>query len=90
MFLSIDREEEEVRGSGGSSDEETMSPAMQVHGSVFYFKILCVHVQYLTLGKFNFHSSVPLLQIANFFRLHSLTCSVLVHVVLKCIFMLVW
>ena len=33
----IDEGEEEVRGSGGSSDQETLSPVMQVG--------LCVHVQ---------------------------------------------
>ena len=33
----IDKGEEEVRGSGGSSDQETLSPVMQVG--------LCVHVQ---------------------------------------------
>ena len=35
--LPIDEGEEEVRGSGGSSDQETLSPVMQVG--------LCVHVQ---------------------------------------------
>ena len=33
----INEGEEEVRGSGGSSDQETLSPVMQVG--------LCVHVQ---------------------------------------------
>ena len=42
MFLSIDRGEEEVRGSGGSSDEETLSPAMQV-GLCFILKF-CVYI----------------------------------------------
>ena len=86
MFLSIDRGEEEVRGSGGSSDEETLSPAMQV-GLCFILKF-CVYVQYLTLGNLIFIPAFLYCRLRIFFGLHSLTCNV--HVVLKCIFMLVW
>ena len=38
----------------------------------------------------NFHSSIPLLQISKFFGFHNLTCSVHVHVVLKCNFVVLW
>ena len=61
---------------------------------------MCMYSKVLAMGNFNpsfpcysiekFSFQHPLLQISKFFGFHNLTCSVHVHVVLKCNFVVLW